>query len=93
MKRISPHPGCRFYGMNGMAGKLIPQGGNQCALIINSYSPCWMETEAQTTPDEANCPVALQLTAMLLPNEPDAKPDAGVLWSGRDRWMATNEPC
>lgn len=36
---------CRFYGKNGMFGMLIDQGGNQCALIIESYSPCAMEIQ------------------------------------------------
>ena len=42
---VSPriNHGCRFYGKNGMFGQLVDQGGNQCGLILDSYSPCQME--------------------------------------------------
>ena len=56
--------GCRFYGMNGMFGALIPIGGNQCALIVTSHSPCRMEMERES-PDETRCPLKAQLVSLL----------------------------
>lgn len=47
---------CRFYGKNGMFGQLIDQGGNECGLIITSYSPCAMEMDG-SAPDENTCSV------------------------------------
>lgn len=40
-----PRPRCPFYGMHALPefGTLLTQGGNQCGLIIESYSPCRME--------------------------------------------------
>lgn len=48
---------CPYYGKNGMFGVLIAQGGNQCALILKSYSPCAMEMDG-AVPDAAVCPLA-----------------------------------
>lgn len=48
---------CPYYGKNGMFGKLLPQGGNECALIITSYSPCAMEMDGEE-PEAARCPLA-----------------------------------
>jgi hypothetical protein len=33
---------------------LVPQGGNQCALVTESYSPCSMEV-SDSDPDEKIC--------------------------------------
>ena len=55
---------CRFYGKShvvyhliGLDGPLLRQGGNECALICDSYSPCKMETLSRQ-PDENRCPIA-----------------------------------
>jgi hypothetical protein len=45
---------CPFYGKNGMFGRLIDQGGNQCGIIFRSYPPCQMEV-AGLRPDFAAC--------------------------------------
>lgn len=51
---------CRFYGMNGQFGRLVPTGGNQCGLITDSHSPCKMERNGNPI-DESRCPLVLQL--------------------------------
>lgn len=48
-------PQCPFYGFNGMFGKLIESGGNECGLTTRSYSPCRMEI-ARETPNWRECP-------------------------------------
>jgi hypothetical protein len=59
-----PPMSCRYYGKNGMFGRLIHQGGNQCALIVDRYAPCQMEVpprvpgleqEPPEAPDETVC--------------------------------------
>lgn len=50
---------CRFYGYNGMFGRLVPTGGNQCGLILTSHSPCQMEMQGRPV-DEMHCPLVLQ---------------------------------
>lgn len=58
---------CPFYGRHmyipqvTSGGRPFPfilmsQGGNQCALVINSYAPCWMETHNQPI-DWKQCPL------------------------------------
>lgn len=51
---------CRFYGMSGETGHLVPTGGNQCALLLGRYSPCQMEINGNPI-DESRCPLALRL--------------------------------
>lgn len=36
---------CPFYGKHASVevGAIVEQHGNQCAIIVNSYSPCLME--------------------------------------------------
>ena len=48
-------PSCPFYGFYMAPGVLLDSEGNQCALIINSYSPCQMEMLARN-PDWKKCP-------------------------------------
>jgi hypothetical protein len=63
--------GCPFYGKNGMFGTLIDQGGNQCGLILDSYSPCGMEI-AGDIPDGRLCALparARQIAALIPPEE------------------------
>src|SRR3989344_8361901 len=38
-------PVCPFYGFNGMYGGFIETSGNQCGLVTESHSPCYMEIE------------------------------------------------
>lgn len=47
---------CPFYGKNGMFGRLLDNGGIDCALIITSYSPCTMLLEGRV-PNAELCPV------------------------------------
>lgn len=51
---------CRFYGRNGMFGRLIDSGGNECGLVRTSYSPCRMELKGGPV-DEHVCPLVAQL--------------------------------
>jgi len=53
---------CRFYGMNGMFGRLVPTGGNQCGLITNKHAPCQMEFNGHDI-DESRCPLVHELVA------------------------------
>ena len=47
---------CPFYGfyMHPVMSLMVSQGGNQCALITDSYAPCRMEVSDQT-PDWKGC--------------------------------------
>ena len=56
---------CPFYGrhmyIQGIRGQghpflLVEQKGNQCGLIVNSYSPCWMEQNGEPI-DWKACPL------------------------------------
>ena len=38
---------CPFYGFSGIPGILMDTEGNQCALVSDSYSPCYMEFQGQ----------------------------------------------
>jgi len=51
-----PRHRCPFYGFFHARSTdvLIDQQGNQCALIVTSYSPCQMEFRKQT-PDWDKC--------------------------------------
>jgi hypothetical protein len=55
---MSTHRGCPFYGFHRSdpARALVAQGGNQCAAITTSYSPCLMERDLHTAPDWDTCP-------------------------------------
>ena len=58
---------CRFYGKNGMYGRLLEQGGNECALIVSHFAPCVMERDGDRV-DEARCPLvahAQQLAGLI----------------------------
>lgn len=54
-------PACRYYGMSHTvlkaAGLLRSQGGNECAVIFDSFAPCKME-RLGFDPDETRCPIA-----------------------------------
>jgi hypothetical protein len=39
---------CPFYGFITMINCITDQKGNQCALITDRYSPCYMEMEDKT---------------------------------------------
>ena len=54
---------CRFYGKNGMFGQLVEQGGNECGLIVSSYSPCRMLMAGRRV-DETCCPLVKQVAAL-----------------------------
>ena len=46
---------CPFYGMAGIPGMLIDQGGDVCALMFkNQHSPCPMEM-VKNTPNWDDC--------------------------------------
>ena len=49
-------PRCPFYGKHAvpLIQVLVEQGGNECALITASYSPCRVEM-AGGAPDLENC--------------------------------------
>jgi hypothetical protein len=50
--------GCPFYGKSGVANHvLIDTGGNQCALILESHTPCMMEVILNQEPDWETCPL------------------------------------
>lgn len=51
----SPRHKCPFYGFSHPLPVLMDQGGNQCALITTSFSPCQMEINDQT-PSWGECP-------------------------------------
>lgn len=57
-----PDIGCRFYGRSHAALEsfhvLWDQGGNECALITTSYSPCRMERLGLPV-IEYLCPIAI----------------------------------
>lgn len=47
---------CPFYGFYlSQMRVLIDQNGNQCALVVDSYSPCKMEIKKET-PSWSVCP-------------------------------------
>ena len=48
---------CPFYGFgfNRVLEVMKDSGGNQCAIITGSYSPCQMEM-AEQTPSWSECP-------------------------------------
>jgi hypothetical protein len=48
---------CPFYGRAAMklTNAIVPQGGNQCALVISAYAPCYMEALHQKEPDAEAC--------------------------------------
>jgi hypothetical protein len=47
---------CPFYGKHAVPWlPLIDSGGNQCALILDSFSPCFMEVTMQAPPEADEC--------------------------------------
>lgn len=59
-KELKPYfdkerPPCPFYGFHAWQSMFMDQTGNQCALLIDSYSPCQMEVRNQKT-DWNKCP-------------------------------------
>ena len=60
--------GCVYYGKNGMFGTLIPQGGNQCGMVINAHSPCAMEIQG-LIPEWTNCIYFNEEVTVLMSNE------------------------
>jgi len=48
---------CPFYGKCAipMLQRVVSQNGNQCALIMESFSPCRMEVHGGKTPDWDRC--------------------------------------
>jgi len=56
LKPTTPKPrhDCPFYGFHLARGMFIDSKGNQCAVIINSYSPCQMGMAGQT-PNWSEC--------------------------------------
>ncbi len=48
-------PRCPFYGFSEAMGVFMDQKGNQCPLILSSYSPCRMEVEGKL-PSWDRCP-------------------------------------
>jgi len=47
-------PPCPFYGFYKTGSIFMDQEGNQCPLILNSYSPCQMEID-RINPDWEKC--------------------------------------
>lgn len=45
---------CPFYGFVGLGGIFIDQNGNQCAFIVDSFSPCSMEMNGEI-PNWSKC--------------------------------------
>ena len=57
-KEIRPYvlrSDCAFQGFSGMSDVMMDSGGNQCALKIDSYSPCQMEMRGNK-PSWSECP-------------------------------------
>jgi len=52
---------CPFYGFFGAPaqGVFLDQGGNQCALLTTSYSPCRMEMRGEI-PNWDGCPFNIE---------------------------------
>jgi len=49
---------CPFYGKHATDHfPLIDQHGNQCAIIVRSYSPCVMEVTLGRAPEMRACPL------------------------------------
>lgn len=59
-----PH-NCPFYGMRQARSRkallLVDSGGNECAIVTTSYTPCQMETRGQA-PDWRACPTLALIT-------------------------------
>ena len=49
---------CPFYGRCALPllSAVTATSGNQCALAIEAFAPCAMETELGKTPDWPKCP-------------------------------------
>jgi hypothetical protein len=65
-----------------MYGVLLHQrGGNQCGLILDSYSPCAMEMD-EDPPDERRCPLvagALRIAALVQLSGLEARPPHRII--------------
>ena len=82
-------PRCPFYGFHYAMGALIDSNGNQCAMIVDSYSPCQMERNGEEI-DWNNCKLNNERTearlqgsleeASVFPKE--LKPEGVSTWSG-----------
>ena len=51
---VQQKPRCPFYGFSSVGEVLSDSSGNQCALIREAHSPCYMEMERQN-PDWGQC--------------------------------------
>jgi hypothetical protein len=51
---------CPFYGRHPFRTGLMDSGGNQCAIIADSYAPCVMEVSLKETPDYLTCELLKQ---------------------------------
>lgn len=68
---------CRFYGFNGMFGTLMPTGGNQCALIRTSHSPCPRKMAGEPV-EERDCPVVHEVALCTAPGDYEGWADPDV---------------
>ena len=60
---------CPFFGMSGSAfPRLIPSGGNQCALFVRSLVPC-CELLRGAVPDWRVCPIYSDRLVVLVTRE------------------------
>jgi hypothetical protein len=90
-KLQKPRHRCPFYGFRygGAPNIFMDSEGNQCALMMKSYSPCKMEFNAQT-PDWNKCPFNneknrealenIKQFAMIFPEE--FTPEEKSSWAG-----------
>jgi hypothetical protein len=47
---------CPFYGKHATkAFGLVDQGGNQCAILLSAYAPCYMEALQHKSADAGAC--------------------------------------
>tara|TARA_Y100000034_G_C6888479_1_gene408324 strand:+ start:1185 stop:1526 length:342 start_codon:yes stop_codon:yes gene_type:complete len=75
---------CPFYGFSNLPqNTLIYSGGNQCALITNSFSPCQMEMRKET-PDWTKCNF----------NQDDAETRSGLekIFNNVNVWLTEHHP-
>lgn len=65
---------CPFYACNLAPnfGLVENRGSNQCALITDEHSPCYMEVFEKRSPDWIECPRNPMFTSLLpgTPTEP-----------------------
>jgi hypothetical protein len=58
-------PRCPFYGFNCFGEILMDSEGNQCALMMNSISPCQMEMQ-DLLPDWEKCSFNIKENALAI---------------------------